>query len=244
MDIADADVSQPGTAARDPVAPGTGTVYLSPTEAALGTVNILHAAGLGMAMGGPPGALAAASGTAATAVAAALARGIATGLAEPSATDVATMVPMDLQRDAPSRHSRANRRDASGTVIQHAEAHDVLQRRRQDRARNAAMQAKRDKRAQQSGMGAAERIVQSALQGTAVGTGLGFVAGGGNPLTGVAGGVIGTAAGAVSGIVNEVSSALRINDGKRARVSVRLAPALEANADEYEDDQEFDDADL
>jgi hypothetical protein len=70
-------------------------------------------------------------------------------------------------------------------------------------------------------MGAAERIIAGSIQGVAVGTGLGFVAGAGNPITGIAGGAVGGAIGAVDAIAKEVISALTA-DGKRSRLDNRV----------------------
>jgi hypothetical protein len=141
---------------------------------------------------------------------------------------------MDVVREAPTRPTYATKRDKTGKVLYRGE--DVLhtERMRANRLRNEAMQARRDKRAEQAGPGAAERIISSALQGTAAGTAVGFVGGAGNPITAIAGGVIGTAAGALHGVVDEISAALNVADGKRSRV-VRLADTFDDNADDDEE---------
>jgi hypothetical protein len=224
----DTDVSAPGTSTRDPVTlspPPPAGMHLTPGEVLVGAGQIATAAVLGGLMGGPPGALAGASGAAATIVTAAAAQEVVDQIhAAASATateDIPPMVPMDLQRDPPQRPTYATKRDKSGKVMWRGDGHELAERKRAERARTEAMQARRDKRAEQTAMGAAERIVAGSLQGVAVGTGLGFVAGGGNPITGIAGGAVGGAIGAVDAIAKEVISALA-GDGKRTRLDNRV----------------------
>jgi len=221
-------VSAPGTSTRDPGGlspPPPQGMHLTPGEVLVGAGQIATAAVLGGLMGGPPGALAGASGAAATIVTAAAAQEVVDQIHAAAAATVAEnippMVPMDLQREAPQRPTYATKRDKFGKVMWRGDGHELAERKRAERARTEAMQARRDKRAEQTAMGTAERIIAGSIQGVAVGTGLGFVAGGGNPITGIAGGAVGGAIGAVDAIAKEVISALAGN-GKRVRIDNRV----------------------